>query len=89
MNATPKASVAPKKLYSDTTRVGLGYSVRFELRLEADATEPLRLDAEWSPCTPQGRDKRRVLERYRQGRDRFVGDACKRLGVSASVVEVF
>jgi len=29
MNSTNKAVSAPQKIYSDTYRVGLGYSVRF------------------------------------------------------------
>lgn len=87
MNATSKMGVAPKKLYSDKTMVGLGYSVRFELHVGPDAL-PGRFDVEWSPRMPRGRDGRRVLERYRQARDRFLSDVGKRLDLTAIVAEV-
>ena len=79
MNFTNKAAPAPQKIYSDTYRVGLGYSVRFIYSPGAWGVE--RIDAEWMPFVPSRGALRRVNARYVQARNSFFADLCKRLGM--------
>lgn len=86
MNSTNKAAPAPQKIYSDAYRVGLGYSVRFTYTFIEEGIACI--DGEWSPRLPGARDQRRLLERYRQVRNRFVASLAARTGhTGAFVVE--
>lgn len=84
MNSTNKAAPAPQKIYSDTYRVGLGYSVRFTFTPVEKGIA--RIDGDWSPTLPGARDQRRLLERYRQVRDRFVASVAARTGHDGAFV---
>jgi hypothetical protein len=70
-----------KSFVDDWRRVGLGYSVRFALR---DG----RLDVQWKPSLPVGRDGRRVAHAYTQVLVRFADELSRHTGQTVAVVEV-
>lgn len=80
MSTTPN-TLTP--LASDWHRVGAGLSVRFSFKPTA-----LQLGAEWNPRPPTRREWKRVIERYRSARDKFLGVVAGQLGGAIACVEV-
>lgn len=75
---TARRKVAP--MCSDWHRVGAGLSVRFSTRGD-------RLDAEWRTRPPTKREWKRVMDRYRAGRDQFLAALAKRAELTVAVIE--
>lgn len=69
------------KLRSDWHRVGAGLSVRFDLSGGC-------FDAEWRPRLPTKREWRRILDRYRLARHKFLVPMAADRSGSIVVVEL-